>query len=86
MECSCENSPNGGNFLHSEIPTGTARPLPRDLAPSHEVAEIAPPDGNRGRGHRGIGRKCALSRALEDLWRAPEPIVLGVGRTVFTYI
>jgi hypothetical protein len=32
------------------------------------------------------GRKCALSRALVDLSPPPEPIVLGVGRTVFTYI
>ena len=33
-----------------------------------------------------LGGNCALSRALVDLLPRLEPIVLGVGRTVFTYI
>jgi hypothetical protein len=47
MECSCENSPNGGEFLHPEIWTG-ATGLDkweldlRDLVLSRYVAERAP--------------------------------------------
>jgi hypothetical protein len=33
-----------------------------------------------------LGGKCALSRAFVDLLPRLEPIVLGVGRTVFTYV
>jgi hypothetical protein len=47
MECSCENSPNGGEFLHPEIPTGATGPdkwelNPRLLALSPYAVERAP--------------------------------------------
>ena len=50
MEYSCENSPNGSKFLHSEIQVGAdqldlrgLRDLnPRELDLSHYEAELAP--------------------------------------------